>query len=139
MQFLAINITSKTLDLHHRPTPKHLHPDKHYKAIIRPTIPTIPAAAPDTAVGIVPPAAEVAALTTPLAPDTTPDAPVEILLATLDPPETTVEPTPTAPEVIVDPTPPAPLVTLVATLPPPTTMVENTDVTPEMTSVVNVE
>ena len=100
----------------------------HYKATIRPTIPTIPAAAPDTAVGMAPPAAEVAALTTLLAPDTTPDPPVETLLATLDPPET-----------IVEPSPPAPLVILVATLPPPTTTVEKTDVTPEITSVVKVE
>lgn len=86
-----------------------------------PTSPIIPAAAPDTAVGIAPSALEDAELTT------------------LEPPETTVDPTPTAPDVIVDPTPPAPLVIFVATLPPPTTTVLKTDVTPEMTSVVKVE
>jgi hypothetical protein len=116
---------------------------KHYRAIIIPTRPTIPTAAPETAVGIAPPAAEVAELKAPLPPleivDTTPPPPLLTLLTMLDPPDTIVVRTPPAPLVMVDATPPAPLVIFVATLPPPTTTVEKTDVTPETTSVVKVE
>ena len=116
---------------------------KDHRAIIIPTRPTTPAAAPDTAVGIAPFAAEVAELTTPLPPleivDATPPAPELIRLTTLEPPDTIVVSTPPAPLVMVDPIPPAPLVIFVATLPPPTTTVEKTEVTPEITSVVKVE
>lgn len=116
-----------------------------YNAIINPTMPITPAAAPETAVGVPAPAADVAlerkpeaSVATLLADFTTPEACVATLLApeipVLIPPDAT-DATLLAPEIPVLTPPEATDATLFA----PVNAVSKTDVTPPITCVVKEE